>query len=425
MNKIPQYLFFLILLLYPLFSFIVYEGSGIRPNNVLGLICLVFLILKLLTIYRDGDTLKIPNYIVVFGIFTLYTIISNILLSDEFVEEGAFKYFYSNTFLLTFIAFLVVENLNISSKWINIAIKILGVTLVFAAIVSVIQVMEPLFLIKGKNLIQGMSYDRIQEYYRLNPEEESGSISRFLAGYRLSIYSYINGLSVGLDALAIFSILLALKQNNWIKTGIWITAAALISFLSSARWIMLNFVIIVSQIIWVGKNKLWNSAKYGLYIIAMLLIMIPIIKYSGIDIQQFKQERLLSRSAYTRILAIEIFSEVYVDAPIFGTGGVDTPEMERLIRGRTSQIHVGYLKLFYYYGLVGGLLYLAFLATLMNRLWKVARKSDYWGGFFAFLAFVIANLTLVELDLFYHGLLLAIIFSNHFYFEKHKKISQS
>ena len=99
--------------------------------------------------------------------------------------------------------------------------------------------------------------------------------------------------------------------------------------------------------------------------------------------------------------------------------------MERLIRGRTSQIHVGYLKLFYYYGLVGGLLYLAFLASLMNRMWKIARQSNYWGGFFAILAFVVANLTLVELDLFYHGLLLALIFSNHFYHNRSKNLSYS
>ncbi|MEL6922655.1 MAG: hypothetical protein AAFO94_01320, partial [Bacteroidota bacterium] len=37
---------------------------------------------------------------------------------------------------------------------------------------------------------------------------------------------------------------------------------------------------------------------------------------------------------------------------------------------------------------------------------------NYWGPYFAFVAFFLANCTLVELDIFYHGLLLAILFSN-------------
>ena len=320
MKYLPSLLFFLILLLYPLFSFLIYEGVDLKPTYVFGLICLVFLIYRFFRIYREGGTLILPNYVIIFGIFTAYTILSSIFVSDQLLEEGAIKYLYSDSFLLTFIAFLVVENTSFSSKWMNIAIKILGITLVVSAVVSVIQIVEPLFFVKGKSLIQGLSYERITEYYRNNPEEESGSISRFLAGYRLSIYSYINGISVGIDTIAIFSLLIALKTSNWIKTAIWMIAAALVSFLSSARWIMLNFLIVASQIIWVNKNKAVNTIKYGLYFVALGLFLIPIVQFSGIDIQQFKQDRLLSKSAYTRILAFEIFSEVYPDHPIVGTG---------------------------------------------------------------------------------------------------------
>lgn len=92
--------------------------------------------------------------------------------------------------------------------------------------------------------------------------------------------------------------------------------------------------------------------------------------------------------------------------------------MVELLAGQSSQIHVGYLKLFYYYGLVGGILYLAFLSSLLVRLWKRAKNSGYWGGFFAVLALSIANLTLFELSLFYYGLLLAIIFANHFHLQE-------
>ncbi|MFC2149025.1 O-antigen ligase family protein, partial [Bacteroidota bacterium] len=409
----------------PLFSFLIYEGTGVNPSYLFGFICLCLLIIRLFSIYSSAKNLLIPNYVILFGVFTFYTILSSIFVSNELIEEGAFKYLYSNSFLLTFFAFVVIENTSFPPSWMKIAIKVLGFTLIIAAIVSVVQIFEPLFLVKGKSLIKGLSFERIEEYYRNNPEEETGSISRFLSGYRLSIYSYINGISVGIDTICILSLLIALKSQNWVKTGVWVVAAALVSFLSSARWIMLNFLVVASQIIWISKNKLLNTFKYVLFGVMIIIFLVPIIEYSGMDIQKFIEERLLSKSAYTRILAFEIFSKVYLDNPIFGTGGVNTPKMERLISGRTSQIHVGYLKLFYYYGLVGGVIYLTFLASLLNRLWKMAQRSNYWGGFFAFLAFAIANLTLVELDLFYFGLLLALIFSNHFYYEGDKSLSSA
>ena len=43
-------------------------------------------------------------------------------------------------------------------------------------------------------------------------------------------------------------------------------------------------------------------------------------------------------------------------------------------------------------------------------------KTSYWGTYFAFLAFLIANLTLVNLDLYEHGLLLTL--TVHKFFER-------
>lgn len=417
MKDLPKFLFFLILLIYPLFSFIVFEGTGMDPNNVFGFICLIFLIYRLLNIYGSGANLIVPYYVIIFGIFTVYTIVSGIFVSNQLMEIGLIKYLYSNPFLLTFIAFLVVENTDFSQKWISLATKILVLTLMLAAIVSIIQIYDPLFFRKADIFVQGLSSDRLSEYYKNNPQEELNGITLFLEGYRFSIYSFINDLSVGIDTIAIFSLLFALKSNSQIKTITIVIAAALVSFLSSSRWIMLNFLVVASQGVWTSENKFSKGMKYSLYFIILLLFMIPILEFSGIDIQRFVQERLMSKSASTRLLAVEVFSRVYPDNPIFGTGGVDTQKMIQLIGGRSSQIHVGYLKLFYYYGLVGGLLYLTFLASFLTRLWKMARQSSYWGGFFAILAFAIANLTLVELNLFYYGLLLALIFSNHFYYK--------
>jgi hypothetical protein len=224
-----------------------------------------------------------------------------------------------------------------------------------------------------------------------------------------------------MDALAIFSILLALRAKNWLNSLIMVLAAGIVSFLSSSRWIMLNFLIVASQIIWVSSNRLINTIRYFVLGIFILVVIGGIAKFGGVDIERFVEDRLLSDSALTRVLAVEVFTEVFPDRPLLGTGGVDTPEMELLLRDRSSQIHVGYLKLFYYYGLIGGSLYLAFLASLLIRTLKMAQQSIFWGGFYAILVFAVANLTLVKLDLFHYGILLSLIYAKHF-FEKESSL---
>lgn len=423
LKQLPERVFFLVLVFYPLFSVIVWEVMGMNPEYVFGFICFGYLTILLYNIYKRGKNLNVPYYILIFTVFTVYTVLSSIFISNEFIEKGAFNYLYSSSIVRTLIAFIIVENTCFSSRQMKFAIKMIGLTLVLAALVSVIQIFEPLFLIKDDDFIQGLSPDRMVEYYKTNPALETGRIDRTLEGYRLSIFSYMGGISVGIDCIAIFSLLIALKANKWLKMAVWVIAAALVSFLSSARWIMLNFLIVASQQFWYARNQVFIILKYSFYLIVLILLLVSATELAGIDIQKFIEERMLDDSASTRVLAFEVFLKVYPDNPIFGTGGVDTEKVRLLLKGRSSQIHVGYLKLFYYYGLIGGLLYLSFLAALLIRMWKIARQSKYWGGFFAILTFAIANLTLVEFSLFYYGLLLALIFSKYFYEESINNLS--
>nr|MUH39299.1 hypothetical protein [Zobellia laminariae] len=403
----------------------VYKVTKMEPNYVLGMIFLVYLAYVLYTLYVTNQALKIPNYVVFFGVFTLYALLCNMFVSDELKEDGIIKYLYSDPLIQTFIAFLVVENISFPSKWMQWALKVLGLTLVLAAIVSVVQTFKPFFLLKTDGLIQGLSYARMQEYYINNPQEVTGDVDRFIDGYRHSIFSYINKVSVGVDTMAIFSILIAINSKKWIKTGLIFVSAATVGFLSSARWIMLNFFVVSSQKVWVGKNKLIKALQYGLYGIVLLTLIVVALSFSGINLEKFVEERLLSDSAGTRLLAFEVFFKVFPHNPILGTMGVDTEEVTRLLGGRSSQIHVGYLKLFYYYGLVGGLIYLTFLGLLLKRMRRIGLKSGYWGGFFAFFAFAVANLTLVIFDLFHYGLMFAIIFTNYYSTHKDQALSFS
>ena len=424
LKELPKTLFYVILVLYPVFCMAVTKGSEINARYLFGFICIIVLIVKLITVYKSGENLYIPNYIVWLALFTIFVSVSSFFLTDELKEEGLVKYLYSNDYIPVLISFTLIENLTFSQKWIDNTIKVLIGTILLAAVVSIIQISNPLFLHYDNSIVEGLSYERILEYYKANPELETSSVDRTLdKGYRESIYSYITSISVGVDNLALLSILIALKMRKRGLMLLLIVAAALVSFLSNARWAMLNFVIIASQQIWFQKNKLVTALKYGFFAISLLLISIPALEFVGIDTQKFVEDRLLDNSASTRLLAVEVFSKVFPDSPIVGTGGVTTDKVRLLLRGRSSQIHVGYLKLFYYYGLIGGLLFLFFLGSLLIRLWKMAKQSGYWGGFFAILAFAVMNLTLVEFNMFYYGLILSLIFSKH-YSEKSEKLKQ-
>lgn len=418
LRQLPKKLFLFTLISYPLFAFLVVKSVDMEVTKAFGIVCVSFLLYRCFEIYKTESNLKVPFYVILYGLFTAYTLFCYMFITDYFITRGN-KYFYSDPIWLTFIGLILVENIEFSYRSIQRAKQVLVITLILASVVSIIQIFKPLFLVDDRLFVQGMSIERMQEYYQSNPNAlskgESGYVDRFFEGYRLSIFSYISGISVGIDAIAIFSILVAWRPINSIKRGSYSLFAAIISFLSSSRWVILGFVIVASQIFWSSKNKLTNFLYFVVIGVAMLFTMGLGAYFVGFDIQQYINERLLSNSALTRFLAFEVFFEVFPDNPIFGTGGADTEKMVRLLGGKSSQIHVGFLKLFYYYGLVGGTLYLSFMFAFLARLRKMAKRSGYWGGFFAILTFFVANLTLFEPSLFYYGPLLAIILSNYFY----------
>jgi hypothetical protein len=93
------------------------------------------------------------------------------------------------------------------------------------------------------------------------------------------------------------------------------------------------------------------------------------------------------------------------------------------LRGRSSQIHVGYLSLLYYYGLIGGLIYLAFLFSIAKETLRVAKRTFHWGPFFAILQFILTNLTGVVFDLFMMGMVMAIFY--HKYYSQTEEYGQN
>lgn len=414
MDTLRGRMLLLLFCLYPIYGYISVQFLAVDPNYLAGIIIYLAGTELLITKFRNNENLRLPPYLIWLGIFTLYLLFSKIFISDLVQETGLMKYLYRDHFLRVLVALLIIENTKFDRKALDWSLKFLFWVIVVAAGVSVIQINDPLFFRNGEWLKNFGSTGQYEKYLENIGSTERSGLDSIKEGYRYSIYSWINDISIGIDALAIFSILLGLKALSGFKRGILIISAGLISFLSSSRWIMLNFLAIFSQRIIGQKQPFLYALRVGVSLVTILIILVLAAGFFGMDINQFVQNRLLDKeSAGTRIYAFEVFGKVFPERPIFGTGGADTPRMLMLIQGKTSQIHVGWLKMLYYYGIVGGLIYVTFIFSMLRHLYKLAIHSRYWGSFFALLAVVLANFTLVELSIFYHGILLAMIFARY------------
>ena len=406
-----------ILALFPFISYLFRSYLDVSFGNVFGFITIVLTLDLLIEKAASNTPFNVPRYLLFYGLFVLYAFITGSIISSVVVKLGVIKYLYSSLYVKTFFMFLIIENTKFSLTTIRNTVIILFVHLVIAAIVIIFQYFDPYFFFnKAIFFDENVQNERqLNTYLSTSSTLLNSSTKRvLLQGYRFSIYSWISEPSIGVDGIAIFSILFGSRFFLKSQNRILLISGAILSFLSSSRWIMLNFLVTSFQSV-ISEGKLWRRVfTYFLgliFVLAAGFFLLPVLL--GFDIQQFIEKRLLSQSASSRIFAFYVFSEVFPSNPIFGTGGGETKEVLQLIKGISSQIHVGWLKIFYHFGIVGAFFWISAFVFLLSELRLRARRTEYWGPYFAFLAFAIANLTLVSFHYFYHGLVLAMIFSRY------------
>lgn len=401
---------------YPFLSYFTLNYVGKSMDILLVLLCYAFLGHLVINTYRLKKAIRIPHYLTLFGVFVIYSIVTGLFISGHLQEEAPVKFMYSNDYVACFIILLTIENTTFPHKYLKLAIPVLFVTLLIAAGVSIIQIGDPLFFTNTDLPFEsGTSKEELQSFIESGQASQIEGLEATIVNIednRLqSIYSWIDPLSIGFDGVGVFCVLFGLRIIGQFKEIAIVLCTALFAFLSSGRWIMLNFVVASFQSILAQKNKVFMILKYVFFAIILVVSLGFGATMLGIDVEGFIEDRLLDESAGSRLYAFEMFARVFPLAPIFGTGGVATPELLALLRGITSQIHVGWLKIFYYYGIVGGVIYISFMGALLLRLRSQAMKSGYWGGFFALFGFAVANCTLVSFDFYFSGLFLAIIYS--------------
>ncbi len=394
---------YLVLVLAPIYSMLVEKaiGKGIVPAFLFPTI-IVFILL----LYQRG-VLKIPFYIVVYGLFVTYTIISDYYLVRLDLNN---EFFRKHLGIAGFIALIIIENVQLEKKQYALLIKISFWLIIVAFIVQLLQQsISPSFLAKTS---------------------DASDLNTNINGVRLeSIYTWGERITYfGLSFFPVLSILVDIELKKSNKNAYLLLFYGFVcALLNKSRFVLLNFFMILALIpinIKINLNMILKTSLIIILIIGGFVVAAPVI---GFDTEKFVNERLLEKNrsfqssgAGTRVLAVKIFNKLFDKNKVWGKGNLHAVrvkgqnesrdvELVRELHGRSSQIHVGYLSLFYYYGYVGGGLFMLFLLVLTVRLYKDAKATKFWGGMVGWSMFLVSNLTLVYFDIFNMGILLILI----------------
>lgn len=397
-------LFFLVLYQFISFFFLRYFTLGI--DNTFALLLLLGFLIFIFEPNRNFQLMSVPKYIWFFLLFIIYQLFSNVFILGTQLN---IKYLLTNRFIPIFFLFLIVENSPYIRKDDYRIIQItLFIIVAISAIVILLQSINPVFFVNPDYLpwYGGTEWDYAQ--LRLP-----------------SIYSWSGSVAVGFSSISIAAILMSdylnTKKNIYIAFVLILTAIVII--LVKSRWIMVNYILLLIMFLIYRKVRIINFIRILVVAVAICLLSLFVLKRFNVNVDKILNERILEKPSggitkgtlSTRILAFELFIKLFPEKPILGVGQQITKELDTLLAGRSSQIHVGYLSLFYYYGIVGGTIYLLFIYYLTKRLYRHALFHHYWGPFFGWLGFLLANLSLVYLYPWDAGLMLCFILDRHYF----------
>jgi len=198
----------------------------------------------------------------------------------------------------------------------------------------------------------------------------------------------------------------------------------------------LGFVILIAN----QRHKVREFTKYAILVPVIAIGSLILLDSVGINATKIVNDRILESdkkninktSAGTRVLAFKAFNALFWDSPFFGVGsikygmggtGQQDYKLRSFLKGRSAQMHVGYVSLLYMYGLVGAFFFNGFLYLILRRLYRNAKKTRVWAPFLGFLGLAIGNLTLVTFSVFEMGLLIILVADR--YYMNHANIIKS
>ena len=402
----------------PFAGYVLFNFLGTDFNTVMQLFSYIGVIL--IFVFKPQNVkIKIPNYLLYYLLFILYVFYRDLIGLDR---EFKIIYLFKNALIGGFNFMFIIENIPFPKKYYRSMLKVSRYILIIAFLVILVQqAVNPNFF-----MIQNADF---------NPNdviEKSDNDNRLF-----SIYSWFGGLvEVGFGFVPVFLLVIEDLDKKKKKIMIWLLVGLVFALLTKARWIMVNSLLVFVILFINHRDKAIRFFKFLFFIPLIIYIASFGLNAVGIDPMGIINERILEKkktnlnetSASTRLLAFKIFGKLYMDSPILGAGnvkygmggtGIQSYKMRRILKGKSSQIHVGYLSLLYRYGLVGGFFFLSFLFLLLRKLYRNAKKSGIWAPFLGMSGLFFANLTLVTFFMMQMGFFIVLI-ADRFYHQDTK-----
>jgi O-antigen ligase len=401
--KAKQILFFIIfIILSPLWAYIdceLFQGYRLFYWHLMYLPYAFFLI------YLLYNKLKINVKQIVQISLSLVFLFIYYLIRSLFINEEELSGLYITSFswvLPLLLLLIIIYNSTIREKHIKIAISLIKVTLIVAFLFTFIQLFFNSDFFVFKEAGQILPADTTDQYSRLP-----------------SMFSFLSSNEIGFSFLPLFSILLAyqIKEKEKASTIIfWLCIAGFVALLTNARYVIFGFFIICSQLIFNGqfaKNRV-KSLSVFLIVIILFYFFVGLVGY---DFDNYVTEKLFSQTSNeARITSYFMFLNYFPENPIFGAGVRASRALWSELGNSESfmQIHIGYLSHLYEFGIVGSLFLFSFYLFVVKKFVQTLKFSKFSGGLFAMIAFLFANLTLVEYSLFYYGFILVFVFDRYY-----------
>lgn len=395
------YLYFIALAFAPLIAFVSYHTLDMGFNKLYGA---TVTILAFILMIRKGVKYSTIDVLLIFalGVY-LYNLGWDIILNQRTLERKGFVHdFFVNPYF-NIVAFIyVIDNYKIPDSLIKLVRKILIGVVAVACGVSVIQLIDDPFFLTPSEVV---------EYTRM-----MGALSNSFEIRRVSIFGYLDNLQETISFLPVVAIVTAHSiMNKKRYLLLLVLFAFIVPFGNNYRYAQLAYFVALLPLIEIRKSKVQSVLIILGGLVLVSAIFVGGLYLSDFDLDAYVRERVLSDSASTRLLAIEIFNKFFHRNPWFGSGVHLTDEVIAAIAGRSSQIHVGYLAHLYSYGIVGSLIAFSFWIMIARRFYRTAIRTHFWGSLAGILVYLWANVTQVYYEIFCYGLMIAFLFDRYYY----------
>jgi hypothetical protein len=396
MNKIIQYAFLILLPFYPLWAWLTFTMT---KKNIS--IFTIVLFIPVLIFYLASKKIKVPNYLILFILFTIYHFTS--IIVNNIIPPLINPVFYvlSDVNLLAIVVLLVVENTDFEDWFILAMNRLIFILVLISLVVSIIQIKSVTFFVSPEITTNPATITYLEQHRNF------------------SIFSWININSLGITFPIVVAILLSFSSSDKSRSPVVILSSMIVSFLTRARYVMISTIVAISQLFFVKKIE----TRKKIYLLVLIMVFVGLLLFLAntydFNIQQIISNRILERrtggkSAGARIASLNVFLEVFPQHPWFGVGPQTRFDVLRMLKGITTSIHVGYLSYLYYYGIAGASLLFVTLYLMLKRAWMAGKNQDFWGGFFGLVTFCFANTTFTYFNLNEAGVILVMIYLKYY-----------